>query len=129
MTITKESSFHIDKFIRSLKKKNADVQSQKAENFKVYEQMVVVKDYLGTVYNNDEIPPVERAKIFIEKMKSLEVLGEKYDNGVKKMSDLDHRSNLDFEILIKNVSQVENKPFDDVRNYILQYIETNNDPN
>lgn len=126
MTHQQESKFHIDKFLRALRKKDEEAKVLKIENFKVYENMVEIKNHLGKVKDDENVSVGERAKIFIEKLKALELLGEKYDKGVKKVTDLDNKTKLEYEILIKNVAQLEGQPFDVVRNYISQYIESNN---
>ena len=126
MTHQQESKFHIDKFLRALRKKDEEAKVLKIENFKVYENMVEIKNHLVKVKDDENVSVGERAKIFIEKLKALELLGEKYDKGVKKVTDLDNKTKLEYEILIKNVAQLEGQPFDVVRNYISQYIESNN---
>jgi DNA repair ATPase RecN len=125
MNLSKQSTFHIDNFTKGLKKKENEIDHHSLEVTSYFEAMVKIKDYLGTVYNNDNIPVSERTKIFMEKLKELETLGEKHDKTVKKIKEIRDKINHEIEILInaiKDIDQLNNH--EQIRNLIYQYIES-----
>lgn len=125
MNLSKQSNFHIDTFVKLLKKKEQQIDQYSNEVKTFFDQMVAIKDYLGTVYNDDKIPLNERTKIFMTKLKELENIGESHDNTVKKIKELRSKINLELEILVKNVNLIDNhSTYEQIRNHILQYIES-----
>lgn len=125
MNLSKQSLFHIDTFVKNLKKKEKQTDEYSREVAAHFDEMVAIKDYLGTVYNNDTIAVSDRTKIFIEKLKELEIIGEKHDNSVKKIKDLKEKIDNEIEILISSIQTIDRaSTAEDIRNYIFQYIES-----
>lgn len=125
MNLSKQSLFHIDTFVKNLKKKEKQTDDFSKEVAAHFDEMVAIKDYLGTVYNNDNVAVSDRTKIFIEKLKELEVIGEKHDASVKKIKDLKEKIDLEIEVLISSIQTIDRvQSPDDIRNYIFQYIES-----
>lgn len=125
MKLNKQATLHIETFVRNLKKKEKQIDEFSKEVGVFFNAMVEIKNYLGTVYDNAVIPISERTKIFMDKLKELEILGEKHDNTVKKIKELREKINQEIDILISTIGQSNDTlSKDQIRHHILQYIES-----
>jgi len=125
MNLSKQSKFHVDNFTKNLKKKEQSIDLYTKEVTQHFNEMVIIKDYLGTIYNDNSIALNERTKIFLEKLKELEIIGEKHDNCVKKIKEIKEKLNLELDVLISSIDSIEHTlNHDQIRNHIFQYIES-----
>lgn len=123
MKFSKHLVRQLDIFKKDLKKREESITVFEAQIKECFDEMVAIKDYLGTVYNNDEIKVTDRTKIFMDKLKELEILGDRHDKIVKQIKEVKEKINRDMEIFINSFHQTDTTVrIEDVRNHILQYI-------
>lgn len=88
--------------------------------------MLKIKDEIGSFYQDENLSVSERSKKFIENLKKLEIVGEKYDKLNKDSKIIYDKINQELTILISNIKSIEkNKSDEDVRNQIFEYIKQN----
>lgn len=123
MIVSKRLKSLLEILRRDLRKKEKILNQHNQEILDYHNQMVAIKDYLGTVHNNDEIAVSERAKIFLEKIKDLENLGGKHDEAIKQINQIKEHINRDIEIFVTNAHQLESGTVDEIKAYVLEYFQ------
>ena len=123
MIVSKRLKSLLEILKRDLRKKEKLVNQYNLEITNYHNQMVEIKDYLGTVHNNDDITVSDRAKIFLEKIKSLETLGEKHDQTIKNINSLKDHINRDIEIFVTNAHQSESGTVEVIKAYVIEYFQ------
>jgi hypothetical protein len=124
MILTKHSQKQLDIFKKELKKRDIEIDLYKCDIKDSFQEMVDVKNYLTIMHNDSKIPIQDRTKLFLEKLKELENIGEKHDLIVKKIHELKGKIDRDIDILISNIKTHVNLPDSEIKNYIIKFIES-----
>lgn len=123
---SKPSLLFVDNFIISLRSKEKQIASINDLISIQQNEMLKIKDEIGSFYQDENLSVSERSKKFIENLKKLEIVGEKYDKLNKDSKIIYDKINQELTILISNIKSIEkNKSDEDVRNQIFEYIKQN----
>lgn len=124
MNLTIHLQRQLDLFKKELKKRDVEIDQYRMDIDTSFKEMIAVKDYLTSIHDDSKIPIHDRTKIFLEKLKELENIGEKHDTTVKKIQEVKDKIDREINILISNIRTHSDLPENQIKLYIQQFIES-----
>lgn len=124
MSFSKQSNQQIDNFVKTLKSKQKQIDEFQSLIKEHYDSMNQIKQDLDLILKDEKATVNEKSKKFIDRLKDLEIIGEKYDKTVKHLKEISDKIDLELTILVSNIQQLEpsKKDGDYIRNEVLKYI-------
>ena len=124
MNLTSHLQRQLEIFKKELKKREHEIDQYKLDIDNSFKKMIEIKDYLTKIHDDSKIPIQERTKIFLNKLKELEIIGDAHDNTIKKIQEVKNKIDREINILISNIKSHSDMPEQHIRIFIQQFIES-----